>query len=132
MVIPVPIESISAVLACAVLTCLALFQVVLIAGAPLGRLAWGGKHTVLPAGLRIASAVSVVTYALFAYIALATASLAPSIVNPGFTTVLAWVLAAYFMLGVVLNGISRSMPERLVMTPTACILAALYFVLALN
>lgn len=43
-----------------------------------------------------------------------------------------WVLAAYFTLGIVMNGISRSKPERLIMTPTAVILPALYLVLALS
>jgi hypothetical protein len=42
------------------------------------------------------------------------------------------VLTAYFALGVVMNGISRSKPERLVMTPTTLLLAALYLVLSLN
>jgi hypothetical protein len=41
-----------------------------------------------------------------------------------------WVLTAYFALGVLMNGISRSRPERLIMTPTALVLAALYLILA--
>jgi hypothetical protein len=46
--------------------------------------------------------------------------------------VTAWVLAAYFALGVVMNGISRSLPERLTMTPTALTLAVLYLVLSVS
>ncbi|MEN8582118.1 hypothetical protein ABFP37_05320 [Burkholderia sp. RS01] len=42
------------------------------------------------------------------------------------------LLTAYFILGVILNGISRSKPERLVMTPTALALAALYLVISLS
>ena len=42
-----------------------------------------------------------------------------------------WVLAAYFTLGVVMNGISRSKPERRIMTPTALVLAVLYLILAI-
>lgn len=42
-----------------------------------------------------------------------------------------WVLAEYFALGVLMNGISRSKPERLVMTPTALALAGTYLMLAL-
>ena len=125
------IDELSAVLTCVVLAGLAVFQGALIAGAPLGRMAWGGQHNVLPSRLRIASATSIATYALFAYIAVAKANFAPSLINEPFTSVLTWVLAAYFTLGVVLNGISRSKSERLVMTPVAFILAALYLTLAL-
>lgn len=38
---------------------------------------------------------------------------------------------AYFALGVVMNGISRSMPERLTMAPVSLVLAALFLILAL-
>lgn len=55
------------------LGCLAVFQVLLIAGAPLGRFAWGGQHDVLPARLRIGSAVSIALYAVFAVLMLQAA-----------------------------------------------------------
>jgi len=58
----------AAVVAYVLLGALAVLQIALAAGAPLGHLAWGGKYRVLPRGLRIASAVSVLVYALFAWI----------------------------------------------------------------
>ncbi|MEO8282319.1 MAG: hypothetical protein ABI568_02765 [Pseudarthrobacter sp.] len=118
--------------AAAVLAVLAVFQMALIAGAPLGHLAWGGRHKVLPPKLRMGSAVSIALYGIFAYIALARAGLASPLVSGSFTDVAAWVLTAYFALGVVMNGISRSRPERLTMTPTALALALLYLVLSLS
>ncbi|MET1022376.1 MAG: hypothetical protein ABWX69_09290 [Arthrobacter sp.] len=125
-------NELSAVVACAVLAGLAIFQAALAAGAPLGRMAWGGGHTVLPNKLRIASALSVALYALFAYTALAKADLAPALLNDTVTSASTWVLTAYFGLGIVMNGISRSKPERLIMTPTVLILTALFLILALN
>ena len=44
---------------------LALFQLTLVLGAPLGHFAWGGQHRVLPGGLRIGSLVAIPLYALF-------------------------------------------------------------------
>ncbi|YCQ26960.1 hypothetical protein M1E07_02555 [Arthrobacter sp. Z4-13] len=123
---------IAALAACAVLAGLAVFQAALIAGAPLGRFAWGGQHNVLPAGLRIGSAVSIVLYAAFGYAALAKASMVPALGNGTVTSVLAWVLTGYFALGVLMNAISRSKPERAVMTPVALFLAIAYLVLALK
>lgn len=121
-----------AIFATAILGALAVFQAALIAGAPLGHLAWGGQHKVLPPNLRIGSAVSIVLYALFAYIALARAGLSAPLISGTFTDVAAWVLTAYFAVGVVMNGISRSRPERFTMTPVALVLAALYLVLSLS
>ena len=126
------LDQFAAITACVLLAALAVFQAALIAGAPLGRFAWGGQHNILPAKLRIGSATSIILYALFAYVALAKAGLAAPLVNAGFTDVFSWVLTAYFAVGIVLNGISRSKPERLVMTPTVVILTALYLVLSLN
>jgi hypothetical protein len=121
-----------ALVATAVLGALAVFQVALIAGAPLGHLAWGGQHKVLPRKLRTGSAVSIVLYAVFAYAALARAGLAAPLISGTFTDVSAWVLTAYFAVGVVMNGISRSQPERLTMTPVVLVLALLYLVLSLS
>jgi hypothetical protein len=125
-------DQLAAVGACIVLGALAVFQAALIAGASLGRLAWGGRHEVLPGRLRVGSAVSVLLYAAFAYAALVAAAMVPPVGEGAVIPVAMWVLAAYFALGVVMNGISRSKPERLVMTPTALILAILYLILAIG
>ncbi len=123
---------ICAYLATAVLCTLAVFQVALIIGAPLGHLAWGGQHRVLPPKLRIGSAVSGALYGIFAYVALARAGLAGPLVTGTFTAVSSWVLCAYFGVGVLMNGVSRSRLERFVMTPTALLLVSLFLLLSLN
>lgn len=125
-------DQLFAILACALLVGLTIFQAALIGGAPLGRMAWGGQHRVLPAKLRVGSALSIAVYAVFAYAALAKAGLVLPLVSESFTSITVWVMTAYFALGVVMNGISRSKPERLIMTPTTLALAALYLVLALH
>ncbi|GAA3269974.1 hypothetical protein GCM10017707_02950 [Paenarthrobacter aurescens] len=125
-------EHLYAILACIILGCLAVFQVALAAGAPLGRFAWGGKHEVLPQKLRVGSVVSIALYALFGYTALAKAGLAPVLVSEPFTHIFMWVLTAYFAVGVFMNAISRSKPERFVMTPVALVLAVLFLLLSLG
>ena len=54
------------ILALVLLAILALFQIALIAGMPIGRFAWGGQHEVLPSKLRIGSASSILFYAFMA------------------------------------------------------------------
>jgi hypothetical protein len=110
---------------------LAVFQMLLIAGAPLGRFAWGGQNIVLPGRLRIGSAVSVALYAVFAVLILQAAG-AFSVLSDGAAAVGIWVLTAYFVLGVAMNAASRSRPERLVMTPVSLALAAVCLALALQ
>jgi hypothetical protein len=78
---------------------LAVFQVLLIAGAPLGRFAWGGQNVVVPPRLRMGSAVSVALYAVFAVLMVQAAG-AFSVLPDGAAAVGIWVLAGYFVLGV--------------------------------
>jgi hypothetical protein len=111
----------AAVLASVILGGLAVFQAGLAAGRPWGRLAWGGQHVVLPPRLRVGSAVSIALYALIAAVVLTAAALL-EVVPQGFAGVAIWVLVGYFGLGVLLNGISRSRPERAVMTPVVLVL----------
>jgi hypothetical protein len=121
----------AAAVALALLAALAVFQGLLVAGRPLGRFAWGGQHVVLPAHLRIGSVASIVLYAGFAVLVLQSAGRL-ALLPDGFAGVAIWVLAGYFILGIGLNAVSRSRPERLVMTPVVTLLAAACLVLALS
>jgi hypothetical protein len=94
-----------------VLLAYAAFQAALAAGAPLGHLAWGGAHRVLPRGLRIASGVALVFYVCAAAALAAVAGL-PS---PWPGAPARWLLLALtvlFGVGVPMNLASRSAPER--------------------
>ncbi|HUH76394.1 MAG TPA: hypothetical protein VLZ53_03420 [Devosia sp.] len=115
----------------AMLVGLALFQAALALGAPLGAYAWGGQHRRLPPGLRIGSVVAVCIYAAIIIIALRRTGLIDWPSNGEWTEPAAWVVVAYLSLGVPLNAISRSRPERLVMTPIVALLLALALAVAL-
>ena len=121
----------AAIAFCVLLAGLAAFQVALVAGAPLGHLAWGGRDRVLPRGKRIGSVVSRVLYLAFALIVLRRADLV-ALLPGAFAAVAVWVLAAYFVLGVALNGASRSRPERWTMVPLSLALAVLTLLVALG
>jgi hypothetical protein len=120
-----------AVLGVVLLGGLAVLQTALIAGAPLGRFAWGGQHAVLPPGLRIGSAVAIALYVVVAAFMLQRVG-AVDVLPDGLTGVALWVLTGYFALGVVMNAASRSRSERSVMTPVSAVLAASCLVLALH
>ena len=113
------------VLCTALLSLLALFQLALILGVPWGSAAWGGQQDVLPTRYRIASAGSIVIYGLMLWVARRRVT-KPE--NRGFR-VAAWIVFAYFCLGVLLNGISKSSVER-IWVPVTIVLAWAFFSIA--
>ena len=113
------------------LVLLAVFQLALILGAPLGRFAWGGQHRVLPGRLRVGSAVSILIYALIALIAWDRVGAIDVFPEP-FSEVAMWVIFAYFVVGILMNALSRSKPERYTMVPVSAVLAVLSFFIAMG
>ena len=114
-----------------ILLALAIFQLALAFGAPLGRFAWGGQHRVLPVRLRIGSAIAIVIYAVIVLIAFDRVG-AIDVLPDVFAVVAMWVVFAYFALGIVMNAVSRSKPERYVMVPVTIVLTVLSFFIAMG
>jgi len=121
-----------AAIAFVVLTALLLvFQLALALGAPWGRLAWGGQHAgVLPTGYRIGSLVTIVVYAFLASVVLDRGGVT-ALYPEGFAIVACWVVFGVLALGTLMNAVSRSKPERTVMTPVALVLAVLALLIAI-
>ena len=123
--------AIALVVALALLAALAVLQLLVASSLPYGRFVWGGTHRVLPHGLRVASAASVLVYAGLAALLLSRAGVLPA----GDSTaviVLTWVVFAFFAASVALNAISRSPAERWTMAPTSLLLAAATLAIALG
>jgi hypothetical protein len=115
----------------AVLAVLACFQIALAAGAPLGRLAWGGQHRILAGRQRVGSVASVAVYALIATVTLDRAGNI-DVVSDSVSRIAMWVVFAFFALSIIGNGLSRSPLERSVMVPTTVLLALLALLVALG
>lgn len=111
---------------------LGVFQLALASGAPWGRLAWGGGHERLPTAFRIGSLLSILVYAVFATIVLERAGLIAVLPSAEIARIGAWIIAGYSALGIIMNAISRSVPERLVMTPVALVLGGSAMLVALG
>ena len=122
--------TIAAAIILLILLLITLFQIALIAGAPLGRFAWGGQHTVLPARLRTGSVISIGIYAFLAALAASKAGFVTIISDGAFLDISLWVVTAYLATGIVLNAISRSKPERYLMTPVVAVSAVCFFIVA--
>lgn len=127
-----PATSIAAIALCVILGALAVFQFALVCGAPLGHFAWGGADRVLPRSKRIGSVIAIVLYVVFAWVFLMRAGLVPLVLPVIVVDVAAWVIVAYLALGIPLNAISRSKPERYTMTPIVIVLVVLAIIVALG
>jgi hypothetical protein len=127
----IPVQT-AALLATVGFVVLAAFQLALALGTPWGRAAWGGKTSVLPSNLRVASGVSVVVWLLAALIVLDRAG-TPIIDLPDVLTApLTWVLVPLLVVGALMNFASSSPYERFGWGPLALVLALLTLVVALG
>lgn len=109
---------------------IAVFQVALAFGAPLGRAAWKGTHVRLPSGLRTASAIAALFWVLAAAVVLGRAGFAVSPLSPAVARSGTWILVGLLPLGAVMNFASPSRWERYLWGPVALILAGFCFVVA--
>ncbi|NDR59334.1 hypothetical protein [Aliiruegeria sabulilitoris] len=116
----------------AALAWLALFQLLLAGGAPLGHLAWGGAQRVLPTSLRIAS-FAVALLAVLGAIALAQAGgLLSPLLPPAWLPWLLWGFVGLFGLSFVGNMATSSRLERLHGAPLTVVIASCSLWLALS
>ncbi|MEN9753383.1 MAG: hypothetical protein RL670_1074 [Actinomycetota bacterium] len=117
------IGQLAIVLEIVLLAALAVFQIAVVAGAPLGAYCWGGKQVgVLPIRLRIASAVSLLLYIAMAGHYASLAGWLPSLLDGQGRQFVLWGLIVFSLLGVLANSFSRSRPERMIFAPVSALL----------
>ena len=110
---------------------LALFQMVLAAGAEWGHAAWGGANAELSSAQRIGSAVAALIWTAAALVVLGRAGLVRS--GRRLARVYlwgTWVAAAGTALGSLANFASQSRYENVILGPLALTLAILCFIVA--
>jgi hypothetical protein len=122
----------ASVLAALVLGFVAIFQILLAIGLPLGKAAWGGTHRVLPPHLRVASALSSLLLGLAIWIVLARTDVVRIPWQPSSVRAGTWVVFSFLTLNTVGNFASKSRIERTVMTPAAFICSVCLLVVALS
>ena len=109
---------------------LLIFQVLLALGAPLGAAAWGGAYTVLPASLRVGSAVSAGVFLLAILVVLEFLGVVRVFKRAHVVRGFLFVFAGLFLLSAAGNVVSSSAWESFLMFPVALIASGLCFLLA--
>lgn len=89
------------------------FQAKLALGAPLGHIAYGGRHKgTLPNVYRVISAVAVIVYSFFMTVVVMASTTDNGTNSNSLVEIILWVMVAFFGLGTIANAISPSKPER--------------------
>lgn len=115
----------------AMLGVLAIFQIALAAGAPLGKFAWGGEHVTLPLNLRFGAISAVLRYAFIAFIALDRAGII-AVLPDEFSFWVMWLIVAHLGFSVVLSLLSKSKYEKMTLAPYAFVMSVLSLLIALQ
>lgn len=115
------------------LALVSLFQIALIAGAPLGEYAFGGQNSgKLPAKFRIGSVITLGIYAGIIGHMLAQLGIFPRMLPAELNTAANWAIFGLNLLGLLMNAISRSKKERDMWVPVALLLSVASFFVALG
>ena len=121
-----------AIIGAALLFIAAVFEVLLVAGLPLGEFTMGGRYKVLPPMMRGAAVFSLLTQVFAGLILLQAADFMGMWFSFGVTRIICYVFGGFFVVNTVMNFFSTSKKEKLVMTPLALVEAICFFVTAVT
>lgn len=117
---------------CGLTIFIALFQIALALGAPLGEFTLAGKYPgKLPMKMRLAALMQILVLLLFAAIVISKAEIAFESYF-SFSKIGIWFVFAFFILGSILNLSSPSKKEKLLMGPLNIIALISVLMVAIN
>ncbi len=120
-----------AIIGAALLFIAAVFEVLLVAGLPLGEFTMGGRYKVLPPMMRGAAVFSLLTQVFAGLILLQAAGFMGMWFTFGVTRIICYVFGGFFVINTVMNFFSTSKKEKVVMTPLAAVEAVCFLVTAI-
>jgi uncharacterized membrane protein SirB2 len=111
----------------------AVFQLLLLFGAPLAEYSWGGKYQgALPQRLRVSSLIACLLLIVMGLVLLTYTNVLTFQLGFLSSKVVIWIITAYMALNTLGNLASKSKKEKLFMTPQtliafcACLVVAIY------
>jgi len=122
---------IAAIIAVVLFAGMSVFQLLLVLGLPFGRLAYGGKYEKLPSKMKIISLIGIVIFIFTSLSVLERAEIIIIFNNLMFVTVVVWIIAVYLAFITIMNAISKSKWEKLIMTPISLTLAICCFIVVI-
>ncbi len=120
------ISTVCSITGAILLLAVAVMEILLIIGLPLGEFTMGGRHKVLPPMYRIFAASSVVLQLFGAAMILQGGGLMDMWFDGKVIKIICFVFAGFFAVNTIMNIISPSKKEKYVMTPLAAIEACCF------
>ncbi|UOQ46887.1 hypothetical protein MUN88_12370 [Gracilibacillus caseinilyticus] len=108
---------------------IAIFQMLLILGYPVGEYAMGGENKVLPGKFRLVSIVNAALLLGMATVVLHHTSFLTTFDMP--TLILMWIITSFLAINTIANLVSPGKKEKLVMTPVAGLAFLLSFLITI-
>ena len=115
-----------------ILFIVAVLEVLLICGFPLGEFTMGGRYKVLPPMYRIFAVLSIILQIFGALVMLQGGGFMNMWFGMKPTRIICYVFAGFFVINTIMNSISASKKEKYVMTPLAAVEAICFAVTAFN
>lgn len=122
---------ISTIIVAILFVSIAVFQLLLTLGYPLGEFTMGGYYKVLPKKLRVVSGISAIILIFMGIVFLQHTNVI-NITNILPTNLLVWIITIFLGLSTIANLISQSKKERFVMTPLSGIAFLLCMLISLS
>ena len=124
------ISTVCSIIGAVLLLAVAIMEVLLIIGLPLGEFTMGGRHKVLPPMYRIFAASSIILQLFGAAMLLQGGGIMNMWFAGKVIKIICFVFAGFFAVNTIMNIISPSKKEKYVMTPLAAIEACCFAVTA--
>ena len=124
------ISYVSSIIGAILLVAVAVMEVLLIIGLPLGEFTMGGRYKVLPTMFRLFAASSIILQLFGAAMLLQCSGLMAMWFASNVIRIICFVFAGFFAVNTIMNLISPSKKEKFVMTPLAAIEAACFAITA--
>ena len=124
------ISTVCSIIGAVLLLAVAIMEVLLIIGLPLGEFTMGGRHKVLPPMYRIFAASSIILQLFGAAMLLQGGGLMNMWFAGKVIKIICFVFAGFFAVNTIMNIISPSKKKKYVMTPLAAIEACCFAVTA--
>lgn len=124
------ISTVCSIIGAVLLLAVAIMEVLLIIGLPLGEFTMGGRHKVLPPMYRIFAASSIILQLFGAAMLLQGGGLMNMWFAGKVIKIICFAFAGFFAVNTIMNIISPSKKEKYVMTPLAAIEACCFAVTA--
>lgn len=124
------ISTVCSIIGAVLLLAVAIMEVLLIIGLPLGEFTMGGRHKVLPPMYRIFAASSIILQIFGAAMLLQGGGLMNMWFAGKVIKIICFVFAGFFAVNTIMNIISPSKKEKYVMTPLAAVEACCFAVTA--